>query len=97
MSYFQNNYRCKKCNCSKFYIAFLAKELKIKCAECGDTFYEKVAISDKKRKRSDWQNVAVMVSSKIDEIETKQNELIERVNYLESKVDILESQGVNKY
>lgn len=91
MSYFQNNYRCKKCNGSKFYIAFLSKELKIKCVGCGDTFYEKIEISDKKRKRSDWQNVAVMVSSKIDEIETKQNELIERVDYLEKKVEFLES------
>lgn len=93
MSYFQNNYRCKKCNGSKFYIAFLAKELKIKCVGCGDTFYEKIINDEKKKKRSDWQSVAAMISSKIDDFERKQNELIEKVDYLERKIEILELQS----
>ena len=88
MGYFKNNYRCEKCNGSKFYIAFLDKELKITCVGCGKIFFEKTEVREKKSKRYD--STVVMISGKLDEIETKQNELIDRVEYLENKVEMLE-------
>ena len=88
MSYFKNNYRCEKCNGSKFYIAFLEKEMKITCVNCGKDFIEKTEVKGKKSKRYD--SAVVMISGKLDEIESKQDALTDRVEYLESKVEMLE-------
>ncbi|MGL4655331.1 MAG: hypothetical protein ACRCWM_05525 [Sarcina sp.] len=93
MGYFQNNYRCKKCNGNKFYIAFLAKELKITCVGCGDVFYERVTHEEKSKKVKRWDEVGVMVSAKLDEFERNQDELIQRVKKLEEKVNKLESKS----
>ncbi|MGL4450897.1 MAG: hypothetical protein ACRCTZ_06860 [Sarcina sp.] len=91
MGYFENNYRCKKCNGSKFYIAFLAKEIKITCVCCGKVFSENVMHEEKSKKVKRWDNVAVMISGKLDEFDEKQKKLTQRVEELEKKVKILEN------
>ncbi|MGL5066837.1 MAG: hypothetical protein ACRC6T_03270 [Sarcina sp.] len=93
MSYFKNNYRCEKCNGSKFYIEFLAKEIKIICVNCGKEFSEKTEIREKKSKDKRYDNTVVMISAKVDEIEDKQSVLIGRVDELEQRFEKIENKN----
>ena len=90
MGYFKNNYKCEKCGASKFYIEFLDNEIKMICAICQHKIYQKIETQDKPRKSKRLDSTLVMISGKLEDLENKQDALIDKVEFLEKRISDLE-------